>query len=133
MSRFQHFIISSLPQTPNGKAVKSNLGNLSNLVDLTDYISEKQFNLKSGFLFPPPLCYVDCRGKKKKIPPKPRVVQVNEFTLAYLQLPGSLIRRLAEHSRFCLDGSQMETHVWSRAKLSALRMICSVNDGRLLG
>lgn len=34
---------------------------------------------------------------------------VNEFTRAHLPFPGSLIRSLAECSRFCLDGSQMET------------------------
>lgn len=92
----------------------------SNLVDVIEDMSEKQFDLKmhsfsSAVIF----------GFQWK----PRDVQVNEFNLAYLRFPGSLIRSSAEHATFCLDGSQMETHIWSRAKLSASR---SVNDGRLL-
>lgn len=63
---------------------------------------------------------------------KARDIQVNEFKLACLEFPGSLIKGSAEHATFCLDGSQMETCVWSRAELSAPCMMCCVNDGRLL-
>lgn len=101
----------------------------ANLVDTTKYISEKQWPQSGSLLLQ---CDIWIPGAQNS-PEGPGVVRVNEFTLAYLQFPGSLIRNLAEHSRFCLDGSQMETHFWSGAKLSASCMICSVNDGRLLG
>ena len=95
---------------------------------MTEHISEKQFDLRMDSFS----STVIFEFEGKKFPLKPRVVQVNEFTLAYLQFPGSLIRSLAEHSEFCLDGSQMVTHFWSCAKLSPSCMICSVNDVRLL-
>lgn len=100
-----------------------------NLADTTEYISEKQWPRSGSLLLQ---CDIWIPGAQNS-PEGPRVVRVNEFTLAYLQFPGSLIRNLAAHSRFCLDGSQMETHFWSGAKLSASCMICSVNDGPLLG
>lgn len=96
---------------------------LSNLVRTTADISDKQFNLKADSLSSAVIF-----GFRRK----PGAVWVNEFKLDYLKFPGSLIKSSAEHSSFCLDGSQMETHIWSRAKLSALCMICSVRDGRLL-
>lgn len=94
---FQHFIISSLPPTPCSKAVRLCSSGLSNPVDVTECISEKHIDLRADS-FSSAVAF-GFQGKKCS----PGVVQVSEFKSAHLKFPGSLIRSLAEHSRFLLD------------------------------